>query len=433
MKFKLEYRMKMTYKTIAKTVLLGFLILIILLFMINQLAQAQWSQQANGNLTTMTGVYFVNASTGFAVSSSGKYLKTTNGGSNWTTSTYTSSDLKAVYFINENTGYMVGTGGTIIRYSSGLTGTVTSGTTNELTSIQFTSSNTGYITGKNNTLLKTTNGGTVWFDSPSDNPLGSDDLYGLHFINNNTGWICGLDRRIRKTTNGGTDWTSQSVGGGNEIFYDIEFKDANTGIVVGAEGLIYRTTNGGTNWSLQNGFTTDDLFSVSHFNTGLLASEWYIGCENSKVLKSTNGGQVWGSQSLSLLPPVDIKNIYCLSSDTVYACGGLGRIYLTINGGGSLTDIQPLNNHPEGYLLSQNYPNPFNPSTNIKFSIMKTNRVFLTVFSINGELAQELINNTLHPGVYEVEFNASNLPSGTYFYRLSTEGFTDTKKMILIK
>ena len=91
---------------------------------------------------------------------------------------------------------------------------------------------------------------------------------------------------------------------------------------------------------------------------------------------------------------------------------------------------------PERFSLSQNYPNPFNPSTKIKFDIPAANgnsNVKLLVFDAAGREVSTLINNQLSPGSYEMEFSAKNLTSGLYFYRLETDNFVDTKKMILVK
>lgn len=88
---------------------------------------------------------------------------------------------------------------------------------------------------------------------------------------------------------------------------------------------------------------------------------------------------------------------------------------------------------PKTYLLKQNYPNPFNPVTNIEFSIVNTEFVTLKVYNILGEEVKTLVNSNLETGTYKVDFDASNLPSGVYFYSITTGLFSETKKMILIK
>ena len=88
---------------------------------------------------------------------------------------------------------------------------------------------------------------------------------------------------------------------------------------------------------------------------------------------------------------------------------------------------------PKEYTLSQNYPNPFNPSTMIEFAIVKPEFVTLKVYNILGQEVATLVNEVKAPGIYSVRFDASNLSSGVYIYKLQTESFTATKKMILQK
>jgi hypothetical protein len=88
---------------------------------------------------------------------------------------------------------------------------------------------------------------------------------------------------------------------------------------------------------------------------------------------------------------------------------------------------------PTEYALYQNYPNPFNPSTTIEFDIPERTNVKLVVYDILGREVETLIDKELEPGKYKLNFNATNLPSGVYFYTLRTPKFTKTNKMLLIK
>lgn len=88
---------------------------------------------------------------------------------------------------------------------------------------------------------------------------------------------------------------------------------------------------------------------------------------------------------------------------------------------------------PINYSLSQNYPNPFNPSTAIKYSIPQSSFVKINVYNTIGQEVAQLVNQELHVGNFEVTFDARNLPSGIYFYRLEAGNFVQTNKMILIK
>ncbi|MCI0450447.1 MAG: T9SS type A sorting domain-containing protein [Chlorobi bacterium] len=88
---------------------------------------------------------------------------------------------------------------------------------------------------------------------------------------------------------------------------------------------------------------------------------------------------------------------------------------------------------PKSFKLNQNYPNPFNPVTDIKFDIPVASYTKLTVLNILGQEIEVLVNQQLSTGSYKVDWNASNYPSGVYFYKLEAGDFVDTKKMILIK
>ncbi|MCF8242721.1 MAG: T9SS type A sorting domain-containing protein, partial [Melioribacteraceae bacterium] len=88
---------------------------------------------------------------------------------------------------------------------------------------------------------------------------------------------------------------------------------------------------------------------------------------------------------------------------------------------------------PNKYQLEQNYPNPFNPVTSIKFSIPQSGQVSLKVFNTLGEEVANLLNNKLEAGYHTIEFDASMLSSGIYFYRLSSNNFVAIKKMLLLK
>lgn len=88
---------------------------------------------------------------------------------------------------------------------------------------------------------------------------------------------------------------------------------------------------------------------------------------------------------------------------------------------------------PKNYSLKQNYPNPFNPVTNIRFDILKSSYVSLSVMDITGKVVEILINQNLSPGTYNYDWDAEKYSSGVYFYKLETDGFSETKKMVLIK
>jgi M6 family metalloprotease-like protein len=114
------------------------------------------------------------------------------------------------------------------------------------------------------------------------------------------------------------------------------------------------------------------------------------------------------------------------------------KLTISENSEGKITLFGKVNNSsntqmPQKFELLQNYPNPFNPVTTIKFLISKESQVNLSVFNILGEKVKELKNEVMKPGYYEINFDASLLASGIYFYRIQADAFVQTKKMILMK
>jgi len=88
---------------------------------------------------------------------------------------------------------------------------------------------------------------------------------------------------------------------------------------------------------------------------------------------------------------------------------------------------------PEEYISAQNYPNPFNPLTKIEYALPKTGEVLITVYNLLGVEVARLVDDRMPAGYHEVEWDASDVASGIYFYRLQTGDFVQTRKMVLLK
>ncbi|MBP9095419.1 MAG: T9SS type A sorting domain-containing protein [Ignavibacteria bacterium] len=99
-----------------------------------------------------------------------------------------------------------------------------------------------------------------------------------------------------------------------------------------------------------------------------------------------------------------------------------------------LTDIEQTNTTiPDKFYLSQNYPNPFNPETVISFAVPKSSFVSLKIYNAVGVEMTTLINEEIKSGYYNYKWNGQNLPSGIYYYKMTSGEFTETRKMILVK
>ncbi|MBX2976265.1 MAG: DUF1939 domain-containing protein [Ignavibacteriaceae bacterium] len=99
----------------------------------------------------------------------------------------------------------------------------------------------------------------------------------------------------------------------------------------------------------------------------------------------------------------------------------------------SLNSNSNYRNTPTDFVVHQNYPNPFNPTTQVSFAIPTKAKVKLEIFDILGRSVSVLVNETLNEGVYSYTFNAAQLPSGIYFYKISADKFVQTRKMLLLK
>lgn len=144
----------------------------------------------------------------------------------------------------------------------------------------------------------------------------------------------------------------------------------------------------------------------------------------------------------SVIAPNVNETLYVYFSP--YMHPGTGRCTVRINYQNSTIDqdfevvanpigIQQISSTIKDFSLGQNYPNPFNPVTKINFSIPKSNYVSLVVYDILGKEVKVLVNEKLSAGEYETDFDASDYPSGFYYYILKTDNFRSVKKMILIK
>jgi hypothetical protein len=173
------------------------------------------------------------------------------------------------------------------------------------------------------------------------------------------------------------------------------------------------------------------------------------------ILASTNGGTSW--ISLARMGPTDLQTAPASSSEFIPTASQWARKRLSVPLGTNKIDflgesqfgndlyidsicvqhptgIQPITNGiPRVYSLAQNYPNPFNPSTKISFALPKAGNVELKIYDILGREVTTLVNEFRIAGNYTVDFNAANLASGVYFYRIKSGDFIDTKKMVLMK
>jgi photosystem II stability/assembly factor-like uncharacterized protein len=413
------------------------------LFCLNINTSAQWVQQnvVVGYPVNFYDVHLFNASTGivggYYGDTYGWMYRTTNGGNNWSAAYQTQNPLnqfEAISFASGTVGLAVGggifgNGSFIVRTTNGGVNwtTQSTGTNYYHLDVQLIDANTGYISGYAGTIFKTTDGGLSWAAQISGT---SRRLYGISFINVNTGTIVGDTGTVIRTTNGGVNWSMQNSGTNTSLF-DVSFIDANNGIAAGGLGLILRTTNAGANWVQQNSGVSVTLLGLSFISINTCT---VVGASGT-IVRTTNGGINWIPQSSGTSQT--LRAVSFIDVNTGSAVGDNHIILRTTNGG--VTFINPVGNKiPSAFHLYQNYPNPFNTVTKIEFDIpsnekRETSNVKITIYDALGREVVTLVNEVLKPRSYEVEWNASNYPSGVYYCGIAAGEFKETMKMVLIK
>jgi photosystem II stability/assembly factor-like uncharacterized protein len=402
------------------------------------ISQSGWNRQISGTTATLYSVYFTNNYHGITVGINGTILRTTNAGLNWIpVSVGTMQTFNSVYFIDVNTGFIAGNNGIVIKTTNGGLNWCSQliETLQPLTSIYFINGNSGFVVGNSGIIFKTTNGGLNWVSQIS---LTLNNLNSVYFVNANTGFVVGTNGTVRKTTNGGVNWISQMVPTNSYELTSIYFIDSNIGIITKANydytRSIYRTTNGGNQWYEIYTGSPHSLRAISFPNS---VKGYLIGDEGD-FFETNNSGANWSFR------PVGVMNWFYdgfFINENVGWIVGSGGIIMQTTTGGAVFVKKTENKIPKKYTLYQNFPNPFNPSTKIRFDIPNVPlrmgdggiMVTLKIFDALGREVSTLVNESLSPGSYETNWNASTYSNGVYYYRLYAVDFVETKKMFLIK
>jgi CubicO group peptidase (beta-lactamase class C family) len=175
---------------------------------------------------------------------------------------------------------------------------------------------------------------------------------------------------------------------------------------------------------------------VIHHSIGLtwFMSQRYVPGVGDRIIPSHLGGWIAGANSIVGYILGTGENLGAAVSTNVRNDDGMEEIILELLSYGIVTEVEKNITHlSKNFLLSQNYPNPFNPRTTIEFDLLKTSKITLKVFNILGEEVTTLVSERLSAGSYTYDWDASNLASGVYLYRLQADKYVETKKMILLK
>ncbi|RPI13399.1 MAG: T9SS C-terminal target domain-containing protein [Ignavibacteriae bacterium] len=410
---------------------------------------SQWVEKNYGGIGSPNTVYAVNDNVCWIAGNSFFVAKTTNGGNNWINISGVGSSwqIRDMYAVDHNIAFVLG-GQSNPNFSRVYK--TTDGGANWVFimdfvklcyTINFNSLDSGMIIGVNEnnskiTVWRTFNGGTLW-DSSSGNLSTISSIerptYRCLFMLGTRTWFYTTLNRVFYSSNFGNSWSVQQLSTSySTLNGNIWFNNPTLGMA-SCDKVPSSTTNGGINWISMT--EPNGLFDNIG---GLIGSGNKFWCGYGlNVNLTTNNGATW-------------TVVYTAPSgsflDMSLARNGLSAWAIRDNFGicknATLLGISPISTEiPSSYNLYQNYPNPFNPSTKIQFQIPHSRGVSagrgvsikLTIFDMLGKEIAVLVNEPLSPGTYEIEWNASDYPSGVYFYRLITDGFTQTNKMILIK
>ena len=313
--------------------------------------------------------------------------------------------------------------------------------TENLYGLDFFYQGTGFepglvVCGQTGSMYYSTDSGLSW---AAVNTTTSENLNSVAAIDKTLFIVVGDGGTILKTYDRGDNWENHTVGGAkfNKIFDGIEVEAYGYLWIAGDTGRIYATTNYGISWVPQNSGVTENLNDIQFRNQ----NEGIVVGDNCTIRLTVDGGTTWVANSYfdSLCTEGDIIDIETVDFNT-----GMALIRNTTSDGVTTTKMvtvssEPLavddNNNiiPSEYSLEQNYPNPFNPSTTIQFSIPEQSFVTLEVFNALGEKVTTLVSKELNAGNHKYEWITGTQPGGIYFYKLSTNSFQQTKKLVLLK
>lgn len=364
-------------------------------------------------------------------------------------------------FVTHNGNLFMGTGGQGIFLSSNNGDTWVQRLTNNSVYCLLSDSSTLYAGSLTGGLRKSTNNGLNWSSASLNKTVRSIIKSGNSlFAATDLDWVY-------RSTNNGLNWTQA----GNIGFPLRAIIEVNNIVVAGTNSNdVYISSNSGINWinvTLNSGFNGAHCFTYN--GTALFAGG--AGGILPGVFKSTNSGSNWipsGFDTANITSLTSAgSNIFAGTYDdngVFWVSGDNGLNWQQKNEGLNVSELRALhiyNNYifggtwdssvyrrpisevigvkqiegsvPKDFVLGQNYPNPFNPVTTINFKLPKQGLTKLVIFDITGREVSIILNRQLEPGTYEIDWDASQYPSGIYFYTLLTVDLKETKKMILIK
>ncbi len=316
----------------------------------------------------------------------------------------------------------------------------------------------------NTTVYKTPDNGITWIRCGNGLPTGISFIKGLVASGNNL--VAGTGEGIYYSSDNGSSW--HQANGPNQNIESLTASGNFVYAAVPSGAGVYRSVDNGVNWSLALQSTVDYV-DVAAIDNYAFAGSFFGGARYSSNYGSTwfqSGGFPTDASIFALGPVADgvVLAGTDLEPSWIYVSYNNGTSYSPYSEGlaerasveafavndtfmfagtddhGVWRRFKPgvvgangKQNLPQEFLLAQNYPNPFNPTTTIRYSIPQSSFVSIKVYNALGKEVAVLADEEKPAGSYDVEIDATGLPSGIYFYQLKTEGYVKTKKMLLLK
>ncbi|MBE0570115.1 MAG: T9SS type A sorting domain-containing protein [Ignavibacteriaceae bacterium] len=422
------------------------------------------SEFGNSFIISPASIFFLNENIGWVNFYDKSAYKTTDGGETWLP---TGNAGNQKLFINQDTGWAVYEPLGVFKSTDGGNNWVQKSSVSSR-SIFFSDNNNGWAVGSSGSIIKSIDGGESWFSKSSGTSL---KLNSVHFFDNNLGVCAGNSGIVLLTADGGENWITKSTGASANL-NTVLFTNACTIWMAGSNGAIINSTDLGNTWTSYSGITEENLFSASFINeyTGWFAGwngtiikylsditpvelvSFTANVQNNKVTLNwqtatelnNSGYQIERNTvndnwiNLGFVPGYGNSSspkLYSFVDDNISAGTRFQYRLKQIDNDGKFdySNIVEVEIFPSNFELFQNYPNPFNPSTTIGFSLPKASQIKINIYNMIGELVETLADGTFEQGYHNISFNAANIPSGTYIYRLESSEFVQIKKMVLIK
>lgn len=262
-----------------------------------------------------------------------------------------------------------------------------------------------YVTSNNGIIWDSTTGlkMSIWALGKSANKVFAGPIYGIY-----------------QSTNSGVSWAVSS----STINFVNAFKTIGSVIFAAAEFGAYYTTNDGISW-IKKGLSTQSVSDIDAYGSNTFACT-YLG-----IYRSIGNDTNWTLVNTGLGSNIHYRTIYIHNNYCYLGTVENSMYRIPVS---ELIGIRNISSEiPAFHSLHQNHPNPFNYSTRIKFELPERSYVKMLIYDMTGRLVVNMIDESLNPGVYSIDWDASAFPSGVYFCKYMTKNMFTVRKLVLLK